>query len=244
MNGVIPAVREPAAHAAAALDPPAHTAAQDPAPLRWKIWALGTAGFLLVFSGVFWTARNSAGMGTLATLSGLLLYTSVACTFCPLPTAWILLWAARSADPLAVALTATLGTVIANLHDYYILNALCRVGWARKVRRSRTHDRAVHWFQRAPLLTLAAASLAPIPIDFVRMLAVSAGYPRRRYALATFLGRFPRYLLFAYLSWQLQPSNRVIAAILGGTVLIGLFKAAQHLRRRWLERSKAAGDAG
>jgi membrane protein YqaA with SNARE-associated domain len=224
-------------------EPSAATASPDPPILSWKLWIAGSVGFLLATASVFWAARTAAGFERVEMLAGLLVYTSLACTFCPLPTAWIVLWAARSADPLAVAFTAAIGTCIANLHDYYIVNALCRAGWARKARGSRLHDDAVRWFHRAPFLTLTAASLLPLPIDFVRMLAISAGYPRRRYVLATFAGRFPRYLALAFLSWQLRLSNRAIAAVLVLTVVAGLFKAAQQARRRWSSRAKAAGDA-
>ena len=216
---------------------PATAAAPSPLPpaphapaLSYRPWIFGTTGFLLATAAVFWFARQSAGYAGVERLAGLLIYTSLACTFCPLPTAWIVLWAARSVNPLAVALTAAIGTCIANLHDYYIVTALCRFGWAQKVRRSRLHDDAVGWFRRAPFLTLTAASLLPLPIDFVRMLAISAGYPRSRYVLATFAGRFPRYLAFAFLSWQLRLSNRAILAVLVVTVVIGLVKAAQHAR--------------
>ena len=221
-------------------EPVAATATLDPRVLSWRLWVLGSLGFLLATASLLWMARATAGLEGVETLTQLLLYTSIACTFCPLPTAWIVLWAARTVDPFAVALTAALGTCIANLHDYYIVNALFSFGRVQKVRQSRFHDDAVRWFHRAPFLTLTAASLLPLPIDFVRMLAISAGYPRRKYVLATFAGRFPRYLVLAYLSWQLQLSNRAIVAVLAVTVVVGLAKAAQHARERWLERTKAA----
>ena len=222
-------------------EPAAATATLDARALSWRLWVAGSAAFLLGTAAVAWMARAAAGFDGVETLTQLLLYTSVACTFCPLPTAWIVLWAARSVDPLAVALVAALGTCVANLHDYYIVSALCRIGRVQKVRQSRFHDDALRWFHRAPFWTLTAASLLPLPIDFVRMLAISAGYPRRWYVLATFAGRFPRYLLLAYLSWQLQLSNQAIALVLALTVVAGLVKAAQHARRA-LGRAHEGGD--
>lgn len=224
-------------------EPIAATATLDHGALAWKPWVAASTGFLLATAAALWMARAAAGFDGIETLAQLLLYTSVACTFCPLPTAWIVLWAARTVDPLTVALVATLGTCIANLHDYYIVTALCRIGRVQKLRQSRFHDDAVRWFHRTPFWTLTAASLLPLPIDFVRLLAISAGYPRRRYALATFTGRLPRYLLLAALSWQLQLSNQVIALVLAITVVVGLGKAALQARERWARRTKAASDA-
>jgi len=219
------------------------TATCDPPVLAWRPWAAVSAGLLLVTAVFLWMARTVTGLEGMVTLAQLFVYTSLACTFCPLPTAWIVLWATRTVDPLAVALTAALGTCIANLHDYYIVNALCRIGRVRRMRQSRFHDDAVRWFRRAPFWTLTVASLLPLPIDFVRMLAISAGYSRLRYVLATFAGRFPRYLALAYVSWQLQLSNRVIALVLLVTVIGGLVKAAQYLRERRDAHAKAVSDA-
>ena len=224
-------------------DPVAATATLAAPALAWRPWAATAAGLLVATAAVLGWARTAVGFEGLETLALLFLYTSVACTFCPLPTAWIVLWSARSVDPLAVALTAALGTCIANLHDYYIVSALCRLGRVRKVRQSRFHDDAVRWFQRAPFATLVAAAFLPLPIDFVRILAISAGTSRRRYVLASFTGRFPRYLVLASLSWQLQLSNRVIALVLALTIVGGIAKAVHHVRERWVARAKVASDA-
>lgn len=218
------------------------TATLDPRVLAWRPWAGAFTVFLLAVAALLLVSRGAPGPSAIETSTLVLLYTSVACTFLPLPTAWIILWAARTVDPWAVALVATLGTCIANVHDYYIVNALCRLGRVRQARQSRLHEDAVRWFHRAPFLTLVVASFAPIPIDVVRLLAVSTDYPRRRYVAATFVGRFPRYLLLAALSWQLQLSNRVILYVLLGTVLLGLIKAAQKVRERLGRRPMAVDD--
>ena len=64
----------------------------------------------------------------------------------------------------------------------------------------------------------------PVPIDVIRILAVSAGYKRRYYVLATFVGRFPRYLIVAILGYEFKPSTQTILIILAITVLLGLSK--------------------
>jgi uncharacterized membrane protein YdjX (TVP38/TMEM64 family) len=100
------------------------------------------------------------------------------------------------------------------------------------VRGTRSYARAVGWFGRAPFLALAAASFVPISVDAVRLLAISAAYPRVPYVLATFVGRFPRYLLLAVLGHELRPSNRAIVAVLVAMALVGLARWALHLARR------------
>lgn len=223
------------------MTPPAETAAAAATrALPWRSWIAISAAFLAADAALLWASGRTPGHPRLEVLSALLLYTSVAFTFLPLPTAWIVLWAAREAGPLPVALVATVGTCVANLHDYYIVSGLCRLGRVQRARRSRSYARAVAWFGRWPFLALAAASFLPLSVDAVRLLAISAGYPRRAYVLATFAGRFPRYLLLAVLGHELQLSNRAIAAVLVVMALAGLARGALHLLER--RRSRAGSD--
>jgi membrane protein YqaA with SNARE-associated domain len=224
------------------MTPPAEAVvAVAPPALPWRAWIASSGAFLAAVAALLWASGGTPGHPRLEVLSALLLYMSVACTFLPLPTAWIVLWAAREAGPLPVALVATVGTCIANLHDYFIVSALCRLGRVQQMQRTRSYARAVGWFGRAPFLALAAASFVPISVDAVRLLAISAGYPRRSYVLATFAGRFPRYLLLAVLGHELQLSNRVIAAVLVVMALVGLSKGALHLVERLRRRGRDEG---
>ena len=197
-----------------------------------KKWIAVFAVFLVVAGSLYLLSREVDSLARFEVLLILLLYTSVACTFLPLPTAWIILWASRETGPLSVALIAAVGTCIANLHDYYILNYLFGLDRIRKIKKTRLYVSAVKWFERAPFLTLAAASFVPIPIDIVRILAVSTGYSRLKYTLATFAGRFPRYMLLAYLGYELKLSNRAIFIVFVATVLIGAIKGLSKLRER------------
>jgi membrane protein YqaA with SNARE-associated domain len=195
-------------------------------------WIVAFAVFLIVVNTFYMISREVDGLARFQVLTILLIYTSVACTFLPLPTAWIMLWAARETDPLSVALVGVLGTCMANLHDYYILNHLFGLDRIGKVKKTGFYRGAVKWFERAPFLTLTFASFVPIPIDVVRILAVSTGYSRLKYTLATFIGRFPRYLLLAWLGYELKLPNKAIFAVLIATVLIGAAKGLSKLRKR------------
>ena len=221
---------------------PASTAAADaPAP-AWRTWLAVFGGFLLASGAVLWLSRGvNREVEVLATVT---VYLSFACTFLPLPTAWIVLWAARETDVLWVALVATAGTCIANLHDYHIVSGLWRAGRLRRARESAWHARAVTWFRRAPFLSLALASFVPLPVDAVRLLAISAGYPRPAYLLASYVGRFPRYLLFAVLGHELRPSNLTIFAIALAIVVVGAAKAALDRARTRRSRTRSPDDAG
>lgn len=221
---------------------PRSEAAPAPAapPLAWRSWVLGSSAFVLTAAAYLWIGRATPRQEGLEIVVFVLLYTSLACTFLPLPTAWIVLWAAREVGPFPVAIAATVGTCIANVHDYYIVNGLCRLGRVRRARETRLYVRAATWFRRSPFLALAVASFVPIPIDGVRLLAISVRYPRRAYVLASFAGRFPRYVLLALLGHELRLSNAAIGVVLLGVVVLGLGKGALGMWAR--VRSRAEGE--
>ena len=76
-------------------------------------------------------------------------------------------------------------------------------------------------------------SWSPLPYWSVRILAPLAGYSVRRYLLATFLGRFPRFWFFAALGGLPVPSSvfvpvmvLAIGGALGVVLAPDLFRAA------------------
>lgn len=158
------------------------------------------------------------------TLSFYTAYMSMAFTFCPLPTIWIVLWAAREFNPWAVAFLGALATCVAYLNDYYIFNWLHKFSRVRKIRGTKLYKSTVKWFGKAPFITLTVASFLPIPVDLIRLLSISSQYKRRFYVLACFLGRFPRYAILAIVGHELKLSNKWLLIILAVTVMIPAVK--------------------
>ena len=163
----------------------------------------------------------------------LLGYMSLACTFCPLPTTPVIVLAASPAalgiDPLLLSVVCTVGTCIANMHDYYLVTFFYRYRPVRKIRKTRLYEKAAAWFERAPFATLTAASFLPIPIDFVRLLAISQGYPRHKFVLASAVGRWPRYFLLAYFTDRFGLGRQWILAIFAVIVLVGLWRGLPRI---------------
>jgi len=183
--------------------------------------------FVALFSGVTFLVLGKVIPFHYANLAGYFLYMSIACTFFPLNTLWIVLWMATQFPAWLVAVVGAAGTSVANLNDYYLLSYLFEFDRVKRLRRRRAYQRAVAWFDRAPFLTLIAFSFLPIPVDVVRLLAISRRYSRVRLTAASFLGRLPRYLILA-LGWQwLRLPNWAILVVAG--VVAGLF-LLRHVR--------------
>jgi len=132
------------------------------------------------------------------------LYLSVATTFTPLPALPPIVHAATQAPVFLVAAVAAAGTAVAYLLEYSALGRLMAHERLERVQRTRMFLRLAAAFDRLPFVALIVAAFLPLPVDGVRLMAIARRYDRRRYALAAFLGRLPRYALMAGLGYGLR----------------------------------------
>ena len=159
----------------------------------------------------------------------------------PLPTAWIILLAASDSVALldsawlrviTVACVGATATMMANLNEYHILGYFLRDRLGQRLRRSRPYRWAIRWFNLAPFQTLLMISFVPIPVDFVRWLAILRNYSRPRYALAYWLGRVPRYALLAGLAVVLRLGWVEIVLLQAAIIVVLGARLAWSARRR------------
>ena len=150
------------------------------------------------------TKSNVQVPHSISILYDFFLYMSVACQFFPIPTLPPIAFTAKAFHPVLVAFVGALGTVIAYVIDYAILGWLFRHHRVKKVRDMHLYRKLLKFFDKYAFLTVAAAALLPIPVDVVRWLAISRAYNYWKYLLAAFVGRFPRYLILAYVGKELS----------------------------------------
>ncbi len=173
-------------------------------------------------------------------------YMTLACTLVPLPTTPVVAAMASqflglADDPvIRVALVAAVGgvaTTMANLNDYHLFTFLLRKGKVASIRRTRLYETAVHWFRVSPWWTLVAFSYIPIPVDVVRLLAITWKYPRWRFLTSNLVGRVSRYATLAGVvaAFDRRPSVQLwlVAGIAVLSVGLGLTWAARRLWARW-----------
>jgi len=111
----------------------------------------------------------------------------------------VVLWYGARYGVWWTAVYATLGTVAAAWIDHRLFVPLIRkvegtpffaegtVGWLRQR------------FGRAPFAVLAVSGITPLPFFPFKAMAFADHYPLGRYLAAVAVGRFPRYLLLAWL---------------------------------------------
>jgi membrane protein YqaA with SNARE-associated domain len=142
-----------------------------------------------------------------------------------LPTAFdpLLMEVGKYAAPLSVTVVATgvyMYTEFLNWHIYaWVLN------WDRmdRFRENRWVRWGVDRFSVAPITTIIFFAVTPLPFWVVRGLAILHQYSLTRFMVATAVGRFPRFLAYAWLGSALSIPTYVIVAVivLGGVVAIG-----------------------
>jgi membrane protein YqaA with SNARE-associated domain len=171
------------------------------------------------------------------------IYISLCCTFLPMPTGPVVALVALqqsavgpdlATTTLLVAAVGGAASTVANLNDYYLFTLLLRHRRLAEVRHTRLYDRAIRWFRRGPFLLLVVFNLLPIPIDVIRMLAVTYRYPRVPFAAANFIGRFLRYAIIAAGTYCLGREYGwvVVAALFALAILLGLYRVLPALARR------------
>ena len=201
--------------------------------------------------------QNTSGLALSGWLIALyLFYLSLCCTFCPAPTAWMVLLMASpivqlikpqiltnlfhlTAPPsdnliilstiLVVASLGALASALANLNEYHIFTYLLRCHRVREIRQTRLYHTATRYFDIGPFSLITLFSFLPIPIDVVRWLAITHCYRRDYYFLANFAGRFFRYAILAATACFLQIGWLGIAAIQLGLIAVIMLRYVPKL---------------
>ncbi len=88
-------------------------------------------------------------------------------------------------------------------------------------------NRVVRWgtarFAVAPMTTVIFFAVTPLPFWVVRSLAILREYSISRFMIATAIGRFPRFFIYAWLGATLSVPTYIIVAVivLGALVAVG-----------------------
>jgi membrane protein YqaA with SNARE-associated domain len=140
--------------------------------------------------------------------------------------------AARDYPPPLVALTGTLGCIVAIGLDYAL------IGWfvtRRLVRAELEDSKAVRIarrvFGKAPFLLIVASAALPVPFYPAKILAIVSDYPLRRFIPALILGRFPRFWFLAVVGDRLQASNSALGSFGAALALIAGWGIWRTIRR-------------
>ena len=161
----------------------------------------------------------------------LFFYSIPANSFVPVPHELGMIYFGQYYDPALVALVAAAGTVMVCFIDYQAMNFAFGLKHLQRVKESDIYRGAIQYFWKAPFVSLIVAAAAPfIPFYIFRVLSPTAGYPLRKYMLAIFIGRLPRYYIFALMGATLKlPSLAIALVVILGVCWLLYRRVSRHL---------------
>ena len=113
------------------------------------------------------------------------------------------------------------------------LQDLLRPAKVAKFRENRLYRWAGTKFGSNPFLILTLVGFIPIPVDVIRWLAITTQYPRSRFFVAYFIGRWLRYAIWAVTALELELTERQILIFQCVLVVLILLRIlARVLRQR------------
>jgi len=189
--------------------------------LLWTSGALATAG--LVLTTLMPWASELAVFCSLTLLAN-----GPYSMFLPAAVEPMVMLVARLYPAWLIAGLASACAVTAEYADFRIFQGMLFSRPLAAARDSRAARLCVRLFERAPFLAVVVGALTPLPFWAVRISAVLARYPLRRFLVATAVGRLPRFLFYASLGTWLPISSRALA--LGAIVVTVVWAVAIALR--------------
>jgi uncharacterized membrane protein YdjX (TVP38/TMEM64 family) len=112
-----------------------------------------------------------------------------------------------------VALIGSSASCIAGLIDYSVLSLIMRPKAIQHILQKKWFLIYRRFFEKIAFVTLAVTAFIPMTFEPVKLLAILSRYDKRKYIMAVFVGRTPRYLILATLgSTGKIPMNALIGA--------------------------------
>lgn len=156
-------------------------------------------------------ARATIPLPLAATLFAYLVVSNVALAVVPHEP--VVLWYGAHHGIWLTAAIATAGTATAAWVDHRVFVPLIQ----RVQHRAFFAKGSIGWlrarFSRVPFLVLTVSGMTPLPLFPFKAMAFAEHYPRGRYIIAVALGRFPRYVLLAWLGVVIHIPTWVLVAL-------------------------------
>lgn len=151
----------------------------------------------------------------------------------------VVIWYGSVGNIWWTAAAASAGTLVAGFLDHSVFVPVMNLKGLTGYKEKGWYQKAARLFSRYPFAVIVVAGFTPIPFFPFKFLSFSLHYPLSRYLSALLIGRFPRYVLLAWIGHAINIPTWLLVAIFGGAILAYAVKAGPEIVR-YLRTSRAS----
>jgi membrane protein YqaA with SNARE-associated domain len=153
----------------------------------------------------------------------------------------VVIWYGSQGSILWTAVAASVGTMIAGYLDHSVFVPVMNLKGLTGYKEKGWYQKAARLFMKYPFAVIVVTGFTPIPFFPFKFLSFSLHYPLWKYLTALLVGRFPRYLLLAWIGYVIHIPGWLLIAIFGGAILAYAIKAGPEILR-YLKSSRRPRD--
>ncbi len=166
----------------------------------------------------------------------LMSYFLIMCTSCnliPIPTLPFVLYISHDYAVWMIVLFGAIGASISSIVEYYVIDFLMKFDRFAKLKQNGKYRKYASYFDKFSFRSIMLASLIPLPLDVIRVLAITRRYSKWKYLLATFLGRIPRIFMLTFVGSQLAYSKTIAIILLAAILIFELTRRVIKMYQRF-----------
>jgi membrane protein YqaA with SNARE-associated domain len=163
------------------------------------------------------------------------------------PHAPVVIYFGSNGNVWYTALAASIGTLIAGFLDHSVFVPVMNLQSLAGYKDKTWYQKIARLFMKYPYLVIVVTGFTPIPFFPFKFLAFSVHYPLWKYLGALLTGRFPRYVMLAWVGSLFNIPTWALFAFFGVVIAIYAVKAipsAVGYIRQTRERRTAEADRG
>lgn len=152
----------------------------------------------------------------------------------------VVIWYGSVGSIWWTATAASAGTLVAGFLDHSVFVPVMNLKGLTGYKEKAWYQKAARLFMKYPFAVIVVAGFTPIPFFPFKFLSFSLRYPLARYLIALLVGRFPRYVLLAWIGHVIQIPTWLLIAVFGGAILAYALKGGPEVLR-YLRKSRTSG---
>jgi membrane protein YqaA with SNARE-associated domain len=188
-----------------------------------KVWALGAIMVLMAIVTLVLILQEFSSNSYLYLMFYAIPANSAVSVF---PHEPVVIYFGSNGNVWYTAIAASIGTLIAGFLDHSVFVPVMNLQSLAGYKDKGWYQKFARLFMKYPYLVLVVTGFTPIPFFPFKFLAFSVHYPLWKYLAALLTGRFPRYVMLAWVGSLFDFPTWALFAFFGLVIAAYAFKAA------------------